>query len=108
MKLYEILNENLDDDDLTWGDELIEDLKLLLDETEKERPAAGAISLKNGVVDLMSQYDGEDEDLTWGDELIEDLKLLLDEMKNERPAAGYASFKRGLIDLISQYDREDD
>lgn len=43
-----------DDSDLDWGDELIEDLKLLLDETEY---ASSADEIRNGVVDLISQYD---------------------------------------------------
>ena len=57
MKLFEVLNES-DDEDLDWGDELIEDLKLLLDEVERKQDFG---ELSRGLVDLISQYDRKDD-----------------------------------------------
>jgi len=51
--------EKYGDEDLDWGDELIEDLKLLL--SEVENPWADDGQLKNGLIDLISQYDRSDD-----------------------------------------------
>jgi len=50
--------EKYGDEDLDWGDELIEDLKLLLSEVENNEISD---ELYRGLIDLISQYDRSDD-----------------------------------------------
>lgn len=62
MKLNQILNEMADDDDdLDWGDDLIEDINLLLSEVDRLDGERGFEELKRGLIDLISQYDRKED-----------------------------------------------